>query len=87
MEGSPIRVAARVESGVRVKRKGTEKRYCYSPRTVWDREDWVSEMAKPASEGGMGCSELDWETNYYKVRETVQKMANEGLPDDMNLRF
>ena len=41
-----------------------KKRNYFSPRTVWDREDWNREVAKPASEGGMNCVELDWETNY-----------------------
>ena len=38
--------------------KGPKKRYYFSPRTVWDREDWIREMSKPASEGGMRCMEL-----------------------------
>ena len=42
--------ALRVD-GVREKRKGTKKRYFFSPRKVWDREDWIRELAKPASEG------------------------------------
>ena len=64
--------------------RGPKKRYHYSPRTVWDREDWICEMAKPASEGGMGCSELDWETNYENYVRQCQEMASEELPDDMN---
>ena len=42
-------------------------------------------MAKPASEGGMGCSELDWETNYSNCVRQCKEMANEELPDDLNV--
>ena len=64
--------------------RGPKKRYCFSPRTVWDREDWIRDMAKPASKGGMGCSELDWERNYNHYVRQCKGMANEELPDDLN---
>ena len=38
-------------------------------------------MSKPAPEGGMGCSELDWETNYDNYVRQCKEMANEELPD------
>ena len=42
-------------------------------------------MAKPASEGGMSCLELDWETNNSNNVRQCKKMANEELPDDLNV--
>ena len=42
-------------------------------------------MAKPASEGGMECSELDRETNYSNYVRQRQEMANAELPDDLNV--
>ena len=42
-------------------------------------------MSKPASDGGMGCSELDWETNDDNYVRQCKEMANEELPDDMNV--
>ena len=33
----------------------------------------------------MGCSELDWETNYNNYVRQCKEMANEELPDDMNV--
>ena len=55
--------------------RGPKKRNCFSPRTVWDREDWIREMAKPASEGGMSCLELDWETNYSNYMRHCKEVA------------
>ena len=33
----------------------------------------------------MECSELDWETNYDNYVRQCKEMANEELPDDMNV--
>ena len=79
MEKPSICIAARAESEYARNGRGPEKRYYFSPRTVWDREDWIREMAKPASEGGMSCLELDWETNYSNYVRQCKEVANEEL--------
>ena len=63
--------------------RGPKKRYYFSPRTVWNRENWSRAMAKPASMGGMGCPEPDWEANYINYVRQCKEMANEELPDNL----
>ena len=75
-----------IKNRVREKTVEVQKNvFTCSPRTTWDREDWIREMAKPASEGGMGCSELDSDANSQNYVRQCTELAREELPDDMNV--
>ena len=65
--------------------RGCKKRFHFSPRTTWGREDWIREMAKPASEGRIGCSEMDWDANNTIHVRQCNELASAELPDDMNV--
>ena len=50
------------------------KRLNFSLRTSWDRDDWIREMAKPGSEGGM---ELDWDADHENYVRQCNELASE----------